>query len=189
MNIQPERVQQAEQLPKNPSPDQVLQKMVNQGLRAQLGTVNYVTSQKEITLAWVAGAKPVQLAKEGTALVIPSQSGGLDDAINSVASISSSLSKVDFDKLSNNLNKLLTTANGTLGNPQLEQALTQLNKTLRSANGTLQTVKQTYGDDSNFQRNLQQLMNEANDALRSIKLLADYLNHHPQALLLGRGNQ
>ncbi|HTJ91183.1 MAG TPA: MlaD family protein [Acidocella sp.] len=189
MNIQPERVQQVQQLPKNLSPDQVLQKMVNQGLRAQLGTVSYVTGQKEITLAWVAGATPVKLAKEGTALVIPSQSGGLDDAINSVASISSSLSKVDFDKLSNNLNKLLTTANGTLGNPQLEQALTQLNKTLRSANGTLQTVKQTYGDDSNFQRNLQELMNEANDALRSIKLLADYLNLHPQALLLGRGNQ
>jgi paraquat-inducible protein B len=188
MNIQPERVQQAEQFPKNLSPDQVLQTMVNQGLRARLDTVSYVTGQKEITFAWVTGAKPVQLAKEGNALVIPSQSGGLDDVINSVASLSSSLSKVDFDKLSNNLNKLLTSANRTLSNPQLEQALMQLNKTLRNANGTLQTVQQTYGDDSNFQRNLQQLMNEADDALRSIKLLANYLNLHPQALLLGRGH-
>jgi paraquat-inducible protein B len=189
MRIQPERVLQAEQLPKNLTPDQVLQKMINQGLRAQLDTVSYVTGQKEITLAWIAGAAPVQLAKEGNALVIPSQSGGLDNVINSVAGLSSNLSKVDFGKLSNNLNKLLTTANGALGDPQLEQALTQLNRTLRSANGTLRTVNQTYGGDSNFQRNLQELMSEANDALRSIKLLADYLNRHPQALLLGRGNQ
>lgn len=189
MRIQPERFQEAEQLPKNLSPDQVLQKMVNEGLRAQLGTVSYVTGQKEITLTWVAGAKPVQLAKEGKALVIPSQPGGLDDVINSMASLSSSLSKVHFDQLSNNLNTLLTTANTTLANPQLAQTLTQLDETLRSANGTLRTVNQTYGNDSNFQLNLKQLMNEANDALRSFKLLAEYLNRHPQALLLGRGNQ
>lgn len=189
MDIQPERVLEPGQFPKNLSPDQVLQRMVNQGLRVQLDTVSYVTGQKEITLAWAAGAKPVLLAKEGDALVIPSQSGGLDDIINSVAGLSNNLSKVDFNKLSSNLNKLVITANGTLGNPQIKQSLTELNKTLRNANGTLQTVTQTYGDDSNFQRNLEQLMNEANDALRSIRLLADYLNLHPQALLLGRGNQ
>ena len=157
MDIQPERVMQATQLSKTLSPDQVLQKMVNQGLRAQIGTVSYVTGQEEITLAWIAGATPVQLTKEGNALVIPSRPGGLDDIINSVASLSSNLSKVDFDKLSSNLNQLITTANGTLSNPQIKQNLTELNKTLRNANGTLQTVTQTYGDDFNFQRNLEQL--------------------------------
>src|ERR1700722_5208514 len=188
MDIQPERVLEPGQIPKNWSPDQVLQNMVNQGLRAQLGTVSYVTGQKDITLAWAAGANKVSLAKEGDALVIPSQSGGLDDIVNSVAGLSNNLSKVDFNKLSNNLNKLLVTANGTLGDPQIKQNLMALNKTLRSANGTLQTMTQTYGNDSNFQRNLEQLMSEADDALRSIKLLASYLNLHPQALLLGRGN-
>ena len=54
MDIQPERVMQATQLPNTMSPDQVLQKMVNQGLRAQVGTVSYVTGQKDITLAWAA---------------------------------------------------------------------------------------------------------------------------------------
>ena len=189
MEIQPERVLQAGQFPKTLSPDQVLQKMVDQGLRAQLDTVSYVTGQKEITFAWIAGAKPEKITKEGNALVIPSQSGELDDIVNSVASISNNLSKVPFDQLSNNLNKLLTTANGTLANPKIGQSLTELDKTLRNANGTLQTVTQTYGNDSDFQRNLDQLMNEANDTLRSIRMLADYLNRHPQALLLGRGNQ
>ncbi|HVE22382.1 MAG TPA: MlaD family protein [Acidocella sp.] len=188
MNIQPERVLEPGQFPKNLRPDQVLQKMVNQGLRAELGTVSYVTGQKDITLAWIAGAKPAPLAREGDALVLPSQSGGLDDIINSVAGISNNLSKVDFNKLSSNLNKLVVTANGTLGNPQIKQNLAELNKTLRAANETLQTMTQTYGDDSNFQRNLNLLMSQANDALRSIRLLADYLNLHPQALLLGRGN-
>jgi paraquat-inducible protein B len=189
MDIQPERVMQATQLSNTMSPDQVLQKMVNQGLRAQIGTVSYVTGQEEITLAWIAGAPPVQLTKEGNALVIPSAPGGLDNIINSMAGLSSNLSKVDFNKLSGNLNQLITTANGTLSNPQIKQNLTELNRTLRNANGTLQTVTQTYGDDSNFQRNLEQLMSEANDALRSIRVLAEYLNLHPQALLLGRGNQ
>jgi paraquat-inducible protein B len=189
MEIQPERVIEAGQFPKDMSNDQVLQKMVDQGLRAQIDTASYVTGQKEITLAWIPGAKPQPISKEGDALVIPSNPGGLDDIVTSVASLSKNLSKVPFDQLSDNLNKLLVTVNGTLSSPQVGQGLTALNKTLHTANGTLQTMTQTYGTDSNFQRNLEQLMNEANDAMRSIRLLADYLNRHPQALLLGRGNQ
>jgi paraquat-inducible protein B len=60
---------------------------------------------------------------------------------------------------------------------------------LKTANTTLHSVNQDYGNDSDFQRNLMQLMSEANAALQSIKQLTQFLNQHPQALLLGRGGQ
>jgi paraquat-inducible protein B len=48
-------------------------------------------------------------------------------------------------------------------------------------------LNQSFGNDSEFQSNLEQLLQQSSAALRSIKQLSDYLNRHPSALLLGRG--
>jgi paraquat-inducible protein B len=189
MELQPERVMQAAQLAKISRPDQALQNMVNRGLRVQLETTSYVTGQKDISLAYVPGAGSAEITHEGDALVLPSQAGGLDNIVTSLSDISGKLSKVPFDKLGDNLNKLLVTANGTLGSAQVKQTLSSLSDTLKNASATLNSVNQSYGDDSDFQRNLEQLMKQANDALRSIKLLSDYLDRHPEALLLGRSGK
>jgi paraquat-inducible protein B len=53
---------------------------------------------------------------------------------------------------------------------------------------TLSMLNQSFGNDSEFQNNLEQLMEESSSALNSIKQLSDYLNRHPSALLLGRGS-
>jgi paraquat-inducible protein B len=53
---------------------------------------------------------------------------------------------------------------------------------------TLNMLNRSFGNDSEFQSNLQQLMQESSDALSSIKQLSDYLDRHPNALLLGRGS-
>jgi paraquat-inducible protein B len=43
-----------------------------------------------------------------------------------------------------------------------------------------------YGDNSSFHRDMQHLLDQAASSLRSIRLLADYLDAHPNALLVGR---
>jgi paraquat-inducible protein B len=189
MELQPQRVLAAAQLAKIQNPDQALQNMVNRGLRVQLDTASYVTGRKEISLAYVQGAGTAEITREGNALVLPSEASSLDNIVASVSDISGKLSKVPFDELGDNLNKLLVTANGTLGSAQVKQTLSSLSDTLKNANATLNSVNQSYGDDSDFQRSLEQLMNQANDALRSIKLLSDYLDRHPEALLLGRSGK
>ena len=42
------------------------------------------------------------------------------------------------------------------------------------------------GDDAQFRRNLDDLLDETSEAARAIRLLADYLERHPEALLRGR---
>lgn len=186
MLLQPERVFGTDGFAKNFNPEVDFQKLVDHGLRVEIGTASYVTGQKLIALTMEPKASPVKITREGTALVLPSQAGGLDTAIASLSDLSSKLSKIPFQQIGDNLNKLLITANGTIGSQELKQSLTALSATLKSANQTLDTVNQTYGNDSDFQRSLQQVLEQANGALRSFKLLADYLNEHPQALLLGR---
>jgi paraquat-inducible protein B len=194
MDLQPERVVGAAGIAKaGNDPAQVLQNMVNQGVRVELETSSYVTGQKDIVLAKVPGAGRAALTREGDALVVPSQAGGLDNAIANLSDISGKLDKIPFDKIGDNLNRLLVTANRTVGSADVKQTLSSLRQTmqtadttLQNADATLQSVNQDYGNDSDFQRNLEQLMDEATDALRSIKELSQYLDRHPQSLLLGR---
>jgi paraquat-inducible protein B len=155
----------------------------------ELDTGSYVTGEKVISLTKVPGAPKVRLTYENGALVIPSEPGGLDNAIANLTDISAKLDKIPFQKIGDNLNRLLVTANHTIGGPQVKQSLASLNQTLKTANATLSGVNQDYGDDSDFQRSLTQLLAEANAALESIRQLTAYLDAHPQSLLLGRSGQ
>jgi paraquat-inducible protein B len=190
MNLQPGRVVDAAAIANaGMTSAQVLQNMVNQGVRVQLDSGNLVTGEKIISLTKVPGAAKVSMVYENGALVVPSQPGGLDNAIANVTDISAKLDKIPFDQIGNNLNQLLLTANHTIGGPQVKQSLNSLNQTLKTATTTLKGVQQDYGDDSDFQRNLLQVLAEANAAMASLRQLTQDLDRHPQSLLLGRGGQ
>ena len=68
---------------------------------------------------------------------------------------------------------------------QLDSAITQINRLSTSLNTG-------YGGDSRFNRELDRLMPQLNEAVRSFRALADLLSRHPEALIQGRstkGNQ
>jgi paraquat-inducible protein B len=48
------------------------------------------------------------------------------------------------------------------------------------------SLQNGYGDDSRFSRDINQMMNQLTDAARSIRMLADLLSRHPEALIRGR---
>ncbi|MCB8876090.1 PqiB family protein [Acidisoma silvae] len=64
---------------------------------------------------------------------------------------------------------------------QLKAASVNLNTMLVSANST-------YGGDSHFSRQLEQLMTQLNDMTQSFRALSDLLTSHPEALIRGRTN-
>jgi paraquat-inducible protein B len=186
MRLQPERVFNQKTFPTTAQLQAVFQNLVNHGLRVELGTASYVTGQKLIELTMETEAAPAAVTQEGDALVLPSQAGGLDQTLQSVSDISNKLNQIPFKQIGDHLDQLLLTTDDTLESPQMKQSIADLAATLKSANATLATVNQTYGADSDFERNLQQVLDEANASLRSVRLLADYLHQHPQSLLLGR---
>ncbi len=62
----------------------------------------------------------------------------------------------------------------------------QLQGAIAHANEFMSSVNAGYGDDSDFHRSVKRVMDEVNDAARSIRLLADFLDRHPEALLSGK---
>ena len=62
-----------------------------------------------------------------------------------------------------------------------------LQATVDRTNKLVGSTDAGYGAGSQFNRDLQRLLSQVGDTARSVRLLADYLDQHPEALLRGRG--
>ncbi len=93
------------------------------------------------------------------------------------------------------LNAALATTRDTLKNVDagltpamrsLPKVTADLEKTMTSANRLALSLQGGYGNDTTFNRNLERLLVQLSDAIRSIRSLADLLARHPEALVKGR---
>lgn len=163
MQLQPHRVLSVAHVTTTAEALAIFQKFVDNGLRAEIATANYVTGQKEIILAMEPKQPPVKLTLQDGAIMLPFKPGNLTATLNNVANLTAKLDQIPFQKISDNLNKLLTTTNGTL-----------------------QNLNQNFGQDSDLQRNLRQILSQTSSTLQALQALTIYLNQHPQSLLFGR---
>ena len=87
-------------------------------------------------------------------------------------------------ELVDNLNRGVTPAAKRLPeiSAGLEEAVNRTNRLIGS-------VETGYGGDSRFSRDVDRLMMQLSDASRSIRVLADLLSRHPEALIRGRTDQ
>ncbi len=67
--------------------------------------------------------------------------------------------------------------------PEIAQAL---QNTLDRAGKLVTSADQAYGGNSEVKRDAERLLAQLSDTARSVRLLADYLNQHPEALIQGR---
>lgn len=69
----------------------------------------------------------------------------------------------------------------------LRRNLTQLDATLRGAQGALGTAERMLAPDAAMRTSIASVLRELQAAARSIRVFADYLERHPEALLRGKG--
>jgi paraquat-inducible protein B len=65
----------------------------------------------------------------------------------------------------------------------------ELESTVQRTDKLIGSLQTGYGGDSRFGRDVTQLMMQLSDAARSIRVLADLLSRHPEALIRGRTDQ
>jgi paraquat-inducible protein B len=69
---------------------------------------------------------------------------------------------------------------------RLPEIANSLQHTLTQSTQLMQSVQTGYGENTQFHRDLNRLMAQLTDAVRSIRSLADLLSRHPEALVRGR---
>ena len=180
IDVEPERVTPTGQLPpewaklsKLERQNRVFDQLVAQGMRAQLKTGNLLTGKLIVAMDIYEKVKPAEIDYSGTYPVMPTVPTSLEEISSRVATILDKLDQFPIDRIGKNMD-------ATLEGLQLTVAQTQ--KTLAALERTLST-------DSPLQQQLQGTLEELSAAARSLRLLADYLERNPEAILRGKQGQ
>ncbi|SDX20705.1 paraquat-inducible protein B [Collimonas sp. OK242] len=171
---------------------QRLQYMVSRGLRAQLRTGNLLTGQLYIALDFFPKAPPVTVDTSTAIIELPTIPNSLDEIQSQIAEIAKKLSKVPFDQIAADLQKTLGTLNRTLLNAeQLTKSLNndvapEITAAMKDVRTTLDNANRTLSDNAPLQQDIRQTLQELTRSAASVRVLTDYLERHPEALIRGK---
>ena len=167
----------------------VLRRLIANGLRGQLRTGNLLTGQLYIALDFLPGpSRPVAAAGAGV-VAMPTAPGTLSEIQPQIAEIVQKVSKIPFDAIGRDLQATLSRTSAAIGQltPQAQKALAEVQRTLTRAQASLEGLDRNVTDpNASVQRNLEDTLLELQRTSRSLRVLSDYLQQHPESLLRGK---
>jgi paraquat-inducible protein B len=171
--------------PGSPQGREFIQRLVERGLRGQLRNGNLLTGQLYIALDVFPNAPAAKYNLDSDPMELPTVPNSLEELQQQVADITKKLNQIPFDKIGNNLNESLKSANQLFGKVN-DEVLPQLHGTLEEAQKTFSAAQSTLQQDSPLQSDVHQAMQELTRTLQSLNSLTDYLERHPESLLRGK---
>ncbi|HXI71366.1 MAG TPA: MlaD family protein [Verrucomicrobiae bacterium] len=157
----------------------VMDTLVAHGLCAQLKTGNLISGSLYVAIDMFPDEPPVALDWSQNPVQLPTKSGSIEAIEDSVG------------RLLKNLDKTVTSTRGTLTNAN--SLMLSLDKTLGTTRGALTNADRLLNNagtliapDSLFNAELNNLLQQGGGAARSLRVLADYLERHPEALIRGK---
>lgn len=174
--------------------------VMRRGLRAQLMTGSLVTGQRYVALVFVPAAAKARLDWTAAAPELPTVLSTLPELEAKLGKIIDKLERVPLDTIGDNMSKSLVTLDQTLKDagqvldhfdaeivPALKSTLADARGALNSAEKMLTSTEATLvGPSAPGQLELRNAMSELARAARSLRVLADYLERHPDALIRGK---
>jgi len=186
-----------------------ISKLVAKGLRAQLKTGSLLTGQLFVDIDFHPDAPNAQVKYGEKFPELPTIPAPLLIITARVNDFLSKLETVPIEQIGKDLGDTLQNVKRLTGSKELLEAVQALNETLQHARQlvqnldsnvapeigstldqvqkTLVSVEGTLGKDSPLQHEMRRAFKELSAAARSIRILVDYLERHPNALIYGKG--
>jgi paraquat-inducible protein B len=175
-------------------------RMVARGLRAQLQTGSLLTGQLYVAFDFHPDTPKAQIDWSQKEPVLPVVPSVLPDLEAKVGSILTKLDKLEYEKIGADTRKALETLDQTLKDadkavnridtdvtPELKKALEEFHSATVSADRLIKNTDATLlSPDAPGQQELRDAMQEVARAARSLRVLTDYLERHPDALIRGK---
>jgi len=177
----------------------LLDAMVKKGFRAQLKSGSLLTGQLYVALDFYPDVAPASINWHKSPAILPTVSGNMAQFQTSLMKIVQKLEKLPLEELAGDARKTVQTLDVTLKSadkllkdldasivPEARQVLVGVRTTLDGANKALGEVKQTMSADSPLQVDLRDTLRELGRAAQALRLLGDYLERNPEALIRGK---
>jgi paraquat-inducible protein B len=182
----------------------LLQRLVEErGMRAQLRSGNLLTGQLYVALDYFPSAPKAKVAWNQEVPELPVIPSTIPDIENKLTSILAKLDKLPLEAIGNDLRKDLQTLDQTLKDasklltrvdgeilPVLKQTIEEARRTLAATDRVMKGAEATLvGPNAAGQQELREALQEVARAARSLRVLTDYLERHPEALIRGKAEQ
>ena len=179
----------------------LMQRLVEQrGLRAQLRSGNLITGQLYVAFDFFPDAHKAKVDWSQDPVELPVVPSTVSDIEAKITGIVAKLDKLPYDQIGADLTKVLATLNQTLEDvskslksidtditPELKTTLEGLRGTIAATDRVLNNTDTTLvGKDAPAQQELREALQEIARAARSLRVLADYLERHPESLIRGK---
>jgi paraquat-inducible protein B len=201
-------------LKKNTTPkdhEKVIDFLIAKGLHAQLKTGNLVTGQQYVALDFFPNAEPRRITYQGDYPVIPTLPTQIEEIASKVGQFIAKLDKLPIEQIGNDLKDTLQGARRIANSPEIGEALRslnaavkeiqmltaalrtgttpELNAVLKQAQLSLATSKAVLETDSPLQYRMKETLEELSEAARSLRVLVEYLENHPESIVTGKGSE
>ncbi|HEX2932602.1 MAG TPA: mammalian cell entry protein, partial [Candidatus Binatia bacterium] len=181
-----------------------IQRQVEQrGLRAQLRSGSLITGQLFVALDYFPNAPRAKINWSQDPVELPVMPSEIADLEQKVNGILVKLDKLPYEAIGTDVTKALVSLNQMLQGvdkavnrldgeitPSLKMTLDGLRGTIGTADTTLKNADATLvGRDAPAQQDLRDALQEIARAARSLRVLTDFLERHPEALLRGKTDE
>jgi len=165
--------------------------LVQNGLRAQLKTGNLLAGALYVDLDFYPEDEVRSIDWRAEVPTLPTVPTPLDE----LRTLLARLGKLPLDDMASDLGASLAALRDTMNatNTLLKrldrETATELDKTLAQTRSTLVTLERFLKPNSPLQVDAQKALQEFGSAARSLRIMADYLERHPEALIRGKGGK
>jgi paraquat-inducible protein B len=186
--------------------------MVRRGLRAQVGTQNLMSGERLVRLEMVPEAGPAELQRrDGGLPEVPAAATAAEAPAAALDRLLARLAALPIEQVGSDMAQTLVTTRQLVGSPELREAVTrlatlvakleeqtgplmaELDRAARRVAGLAEQGKATMADTNRLLADsrglpddLTVLLQELARAARSVRVLAEFLERQPNALIRGR---
>ena len=179
----------------------LIKRLVEQrGLRAQLRSGNLITGQLYVAFADFPNAPRAKVDWSQDVPVLPVVPSTVSDIEAKLTNIVNKLDKLPLEAIGEDLRKTLVSLDQTLQDagkavnridgevtPGLRTTLDELRNTIGVVDRVLKNTDATLvGKDAPAQQDLRDALQEITRAARSLRILTDYLERHPDSVIWGK---
>jgi len=187
----------------------LFESLLDRGFRAQLKTGNLLTGKQIVVLDFFPNAPPAEIAMEDGVTVFPTVPTPMEEVSTKFMNILQKIDSLPIEQIGSDLRDTVHGAkqiaqsseilasiknlNATLEETRLlvsdlrTTVTPQINSVLEEARQSLANAEQILDANAPLQVKMNSALEEISGAARSLRLLMDYLERHPESLLRGKG--
>jgi paraquat-inducible protein B len=167
------------------APHQLADFLVANGFRFQLRSGNPLTGQLYVAFDIFPDAPKAKIDWTRTPPELPTVPRTLQSLQDSLTRLLTKLNAIPFESIGANADRTLKNANEVMGRLGTD-VVPQASDTLHAAQSALDSANDALQPDSQLQQNTSDAMRELARTAASVRILTDYLERHPEAVVQGK---